>query len=323
MRSENPKGGADALEPLRLSASVFPEDHEAAQLCREMESVPPLSEIAVARIRRRLERERDHQPRGGLPVWLKVAIGAAASLFLIETAAAATISAWPALHERFWTLVGNHVPRAARQPLPGDQTSAPLAISQDAVSKPRVEEPAQPPSAARVGNSTVPLAPAKRLARAASKPSAVTAPGGRMPSVDGPELALDTRALAQLHLEQNAAGALGTLRAYRLRYPQGFFSGDAVITEIKADLILGREAEVLSLLDAMTEQGFATAQQSGELGLLRAELLVHANRCDEALRALGPYLGPALPPDQRARALSSRDSCLAQIKGPRSPQTHE
>jgi len=107
--------------------------------------------------------------------------------------------------------------------------------------------------------------------------------------------------------------ALGTLRAYRFQHPNGLFRNEAAIAEIRAELILGRETEALSLLDVMHARSFAGVPQASELALLRAELLGRADRCDEALPALAPYLEGGIPAADRERALYAQAACRAQL----------
>jgi regulator of sirC expression with transglutaminase-like and TPR domain len=121
------------------------------------------------------------------------------------------------------------------------------------------------------------------------------------------------QALSQLNAQRDPVAALGTLRAYRFQHPNGLFRNEAAIAEIRAELILGRETEALSLLDAMHARSFAGVPQASELALLRAELLGRAERCDEALPALAPYL-EAGTAGQRERALYARAACRAQLR---------
>jgi len=311
--------GADSLRPLRRENGLAPEDAEIAASFSE--PLPPFSEIAAARIRRRLEQERAHAGhRPAFPMWLKVTVGVAASLFLLETAAAAAISAWPAMHDRFWAAVAARMPPSGKQRLPAEPAAAIPSPSPNLAAPPGAAErgaeppapiPSVPPNAAADATAPPPrhLAAPHPVGVAPARPE----PAAHSESLDD-ELALYLQALEQLNRDRAPTLALSTLSAYRFKHPDGVFRGEATVAEIKAQLLLGRDAEVLALLDVMHEQGFAGVPQKSEVGLLRAELLARSARCEDALKALDPYLEPSLPADQRERALFSRASCRAQLK---------
>jgi hypothetical protein len=318
--------GADSLRPLRRETAVEPEDRDVAALLGQVEPLPPASEIAEVRIRRRLEQERSDERRShSVPIWFKAMVGVAASLFLLETAAAAAISAWPALHDRFWATVAAHLPSPGKQHLRAGLGVPAQTPARAHAEEPQTEAPAADGPGIEAPAPTVPRAvvdpfglslskpePARPLASrhalAASSPRPEAAP--RPPSAEA-ELALYSRALAQLNLEHDPAAALGTLSVYAFKYPNGILRGESLIAQLKAELTLGRDAEVLGLLDAMDAESFAGVPQAQEVRFLRAELLVKAARCNDALQSLTPYLDPSTPPGLRERALSLRATCRA------------
>src|SRR5262249_41784760 len=109
--------------------------------------------------------------------------------------------------------------------------------------------------------SAAPLTP-KPVRRSVS-PSAPQSPA--TPSSAQAEIALYLHALSQLNVAHDPAAALGTLSAYGYKYPNGILRGESTVAMIKAELMLGLDAEVLGLLDAMTEQDFAGSPQPSEL----------------------------------------------------------
>jgi len=317
MKTRFSQRGADALRPLRRETAVLPEDRDVATLLGHVDPLPPASEIAEVRIRRTLEAPRG-SPRW--PFWFRATVAVAAFLFLIETAAAAAISVWPALHDRFWTTVAVHLPSSARSrlrevkpadvpPIPSGAIAAatPNSVGSLALSPaPSVVPPALPVASQR---RSLP-----RPIRAVPTPAPTPAVRA-MPTAEA-ELALYSRAMAQLNVEHEPAAALGTLSVYGLRYPNGILRGETFIAQIKAELMLGLDTEVLGLLDAMDERAFAALPQAGEVRLLRAELLARVGRCTDALGALRPHLGPSAPADQRGRALFLRADCRSHLGDP-------
>ncbi len=303
---------ADSLRLLRLEASLPPEDLELASLFGQ--APPPLSEISAARIRRRLEIESNNETRSRrLPMWFAWVAGAAASLFLLEAAAAAAISAWPALQHRFWATVATHLPNSEKRRL-ATELMLPIApLSGGAAPDATADAPAATPSH-RIVDTVVPERAVQRLVPSSHRESAAHSDSATRPTSAAPEIALYTRALSQLNRQQDPNAALGTLNAYALQYPNGMFHRDAIVAQIRADLSLGRDAEVLGLLDALHDQAFAGLPQGRELGLLRVELLVRARRCNDALGAVGQYLEASASATERERALFSRASCRGQLK---------
>jgi TolA-binding protein len=222
-------------------------------------------------------------------------------------AAAAVISASPALRRQLLRLAAAHLasamgPTAPEVPVATEAVSPTPTVGASGQTHPSssVETVVAPPPAAASRTATQPAS------RAPKKKSDVT------PSAE--EVALYSRALAQLNLKRDPAGALGTLDAYRFRYPDGMFQGEAAVARVRAEMALGRDAEALALLDAMHQRGFEGLSQVDELGLLRVELLVGAARCPEALPAVEAYLTQTAPVGQRERALFARASCRAQLK---------
>jgi hypothetical protein len=244
-------------------------------------------------------------------MWLRWVVGVAAALFLLETATAAAIASWPALKQRFWATVASQIPSSAK-PVLADLKPSTQPPSQALLAKAKVDAPAFAPSMGQAVVSKAIPTVTRQLASKRSAASTPPAPTAR-PSSREAEIALYSRALAQLNVERDPATALGTLGVYEFKYPNGILRNEATIARVKADVMLGLNAEALELLDAMNEQAFAGFPKRSEARLLRAELLVRARRCEEALQTLGQYLEPSAVPEQRGQALILRASCRSQL----------
>ncbi len=300
MNNRFSKKGVDSLKPLRREPNLSPDDAEIAAVFAK--PLPPLSEISVARIRRSLEAPDRSR---SVPIWFRWAVGVAAALFLLETATAAAISTWPALRQRFWATVASQMPTSVSPP------------TQDRTAEASVEAPAPVPSVAHPtekSSSPSPLDSAmRRAALPAHKESSTSPAHGGLPSPTDAEIALYSRALSQLNVDHDAAAALGTLGVYAFKFPNGILRRESTIAQLKAEMMLGLDTQALALLDAMNEQAFVGFPKSPETRLLRAELLVRAARCKEAVQALGQYLEVSVAPEQRAEALLLRASCRSQL----------
>jgi len=309
---------ADRLLPVRRVASPTPEDLPLATLFAGVEPLDPLPEISAQRIRRRLELELGRSSQSGLPGWFRSAVAAGAALLVLEAAAAATLAAWPAARHRLFGGTGKTLP-APVTPLPASPASgggvnvAAVSVPSNGGSVAVTPLPASPASGAGGGGNSS-AGTQGGVTRRRSKVLAPIPPAPTMaPSAEDPDVALYTQALSQLNAQRDPVAALGTLRAYRFQHPNGLFRNEAAVAEIRAELSLGRETEALSLLDAMHAHSFAGIPQASELTLLRAELLGRADRCDEALPALAPYLEEGSPAGDRERALYARAACRAQV----------
>jgi hypothetical protein len=296
------------LRPLAGEPSPAPENASMAAIFAQVEPLPPLSEIASVRLRRRLDREIARLSNRGLPGWLTRAAAVAAALFVLEAVAVAAIGIWPPARHRIFG--GSSAPRALPAVTAAGTPSSPGAWPEPtpgAPFPPTIPSVSAPEASALAANS-----PPRTSLRAGlhSRPRVPTAP-------DDPEVSLYTRALTQLNAQHDPAAALETLRTYRSQARNGLFRSEAAVVEVRANLMLGRESEALALLDVMQAQAFAGYPQVSELTLLRAELLGRAERCDEALPALAPYVDGPVPTAERERALYARALCRAKTGDPK------
>jgi hypothetical protein len=159
----------------------------------------------------------------------------AASILVFETAAAATLTAFPALRQRVLTLVVAHLPmhhssRASARASSPDPEPPPAPVAPAPVVAPPVEAVAPEPMPAPAPSPAVHSPPSKRRVVSTS-----TAGDG--------EVELYSRALSQLNVAHDPAGALGTLGVYRFKHPNGLFRREVAVAEIRADMMLDRDAE--------------------------------------------------------------------------------
>ncbi len=118
-------------------------------------------------------------------------------------------------------------------------------------------------------------------------------------------------ALAGLHAEGDAKGALALLAEHRRRFPNGALRSEARVAEVEALLSLDRRSEALRVLDSLVIERLP---RGAELGVLRAELRAQAGRCADAIAdfdrcATTPRCGP----QSEERAIFGRASCRGKL----------
>jgi hypothetical protein len=309
MSEQTPNNTNSQPQPLKWEQQLPEWQRPGAKLLRQLDAVPPLSQIAVARIRRRLDAELSVGKRYRFPRWFMAIALAAVFLTFIEVAAAALVASWPTLRHRLVamtsaTLSRSHVPTLeppaiptmgespeTRSTAPPPQTSAPVPALTLAPGSAKSEGTPPRPARASVHN---------RVVAALEHP----------PEDESTVLA---KALVQMHARHDPEGALAMFEAYGFEYPNGALRGEAAVGQIEALLALERNAEAMALIEAMQREGFAGVPRVSDLRLLHAELLGKLDRCNEALPAIGEYLLPSATSQQRERALVARASCRAQL----------
>ncbi len=304
--SERPQTTAsDPLRPLRREETLAPEDLLIGKLLMRVRPLEPLTELTLARIRRRL----DQEARPKFRVWVRAIVAAAASLFIVEIAVAATISVLPATRRQIVEML---VARLAVNP----SKAATIPSEPDRVETiktlPSLRQTASPVPEIPAAPSLEPNAADGQPAQHNRLPSRTT----RTSSEGAADSAMFSQALHQLNVEHDAEAALATLRSYRERYPHGLFWVEAATAEIRADLIAGHNRAALAILDDLQKGSFTGVPQAAELRLLRAELLSSAERCEEALPVFAEYDRPSFPPASRERALYAKAICRARLADP-------
>jgi hypothetical protein len=302
----------DSPRPLRWEQHVPEAQRPGAELLKLLGSTlpSPLSEIAVARIRRRLDLERNVAQRSKRPRWILAIAFSAACLFFIEVAAAAVLAAWPGMRQRVATMgYGLLIPAEVRPP--PKALPAPTVI------------PTPQPNLAPVPAASVPTSGGERAEGAMVVPASVPArshrPAPLAKAMRGggsseDETAPLATALVQLHAKHDPEGALAIFEAYNFEHPNSALKGEAAVGQIEALLALDRDTEALALLEAMQRQGFLGVPRVSDLQLLHAELLGKLDRCEQAVPVLAEYVLPSTPGVQRERALIARASCRAKLK---------
>ena len=118
-------------------------------------------------------------------------------------------------------------------------------------------------------------------------------------------------ALASLHADGDAEGALALLAEHRKRFPNGALRSEARVAEVEALLSLERRSEALRVLDGLDIERLP---RGSELGVLRGELRAQAGRCADAIADFNRCAaGPSCSPQSEERALFGRASCRGKL----------
>jgi hypothetical protein len=118
-------------------------------------------------------------------------------------------------------------------------------------------------------------------------------------------------ALASLHAQGDAKGALALLAEHRRRFPNGALRSEARVAEVEAMLSLDRRSEALRVLDGLVIERMP---RGTELGVLRAELRAQAGRCADAIVDFDRCAARGgCSPESHERALFGRASCRRKL----------
>lgn len=118
-------------------------------------------------------------------------------------------------------------------------------------------------------------------------------------------------ALASLHAQGDAKGALALLAEHRKRFPNGTLRSEARLAEVEALLSLDRPSDALRVLDGLVVE---TMPRGAELGVLRGELRARAGRCADAIADFDRCAaGSGCSPESEERALFGRASCRRKL----------
>src|SRR5260370_34396737 len=130
------------------------------------------------------------------------------------------------------------------------------------------------------------------------------------PTGAGAEAGILRAALAALHREKDPAAALALLDQYDARYPKGTLRGEATLARARSLRELGRDDELLRLLERVS---FAGVPRAAELRVLRGELRMTRGRFAEALDDFEATLVAGGPDTIVERALFGRASCRLRL----------
>jgi hypothetical protein len=129
------------------------------------------------------------------------------------------------------------------------------------------------------------------------------------PARSEPRLLAD--ALASLHAQGDAKGALALLAEHRRRFPNGALRSEARVAEVEALLSLDRRSDALRVLDGLV---VARLPRGTELGVLRAELRAQAGRCGDAIADFDRCAaGTGCSRESEERAIFGRASCRGKL----------
>ena len=132
----------------------------------------------------------------------------------------------------------------------------------------------------------------------------------------GQQLFEESRLLAEALRDLRArhpADALGELSLYRSRYPRGLMAGEASLTEVRAELDLGLDAQALRRLEELAADDFREVPRPDEARLLRAELLARGGGCGRAMADFDGLLASPLESALEQRALYGRAACRSTL----------
>jgi len=246
----------------------------------------------------RIQGAIEDQVRAPAPWVRRLSPAAALFLFVAGTAAA---SSYGVRVLAAWRQESSSIPHQVRPPArprtppqpppaptPSQPPPPPLEIApslpeksaQDAAHEPAHRVPDSPPLHLASSRSVVALArepapgPVDRAPRVA-------------PPITDSALAAESRMLAtalrQLRKQRDSAAALATLDDLRAQHPVGLLADEAAVARVDALVSLGRSEEALRELERLAPTLMPGTVRRAQLQLLRAELLVGAGRCAEAL----------------------------------------
>ena len=204
-----------------------------------------------------------------------------------ETARPSAIRAFSIRSDRargMTKIAGNTPARPAQAPLSTRDVESPPPIRSVSPS-PTAPLPVQtlpPPSVERGSAPQVPSAhPTSALPSDSYLAPLVTDEDERLlPPLPRSEPRLLADALASLHAQGDAKGALALLAEHRRRFPHGALRAEARVVEVEALLSLDRQSDALRVLDGLA---VGKTLRGPELSVLRAELRAQAGRCADAI----------------------------------------
>ena len=146
---------------------------------------------------------------------------------------------------------------------------------------------------------------------AVARQSAEVARPSPAPASPLSEARLLADARTRLQAEHDARGALALVAEHKQRFPKGALVVEARVTEVESLVTLGRRAEALAVLDALSLDKLPRA---AELGVLRGELRAEAGRQRDAIADFAPCAASAgCRPETEERALYGRASCRERL----------
>ncbi len=208
---------------------------------------------------------------------------------------------------------------------------AALALAGGALARFALAPPTEPRPALSQASSEAPPSEQARPVRVARhadmpepgadpKPAPSAAPVVRaVPAVSGPSVPTESAlsaettalepALRALRGRHDANAALAALDAYDAAFPHGLLALDARVARVDANLLLGRRAAALAVLETLP---LGRVGRGLELRLVRAELTADHD-CRGALPDFDAVLATAPTPALEERALYGRAACRRKL----------
>lgn len=286
-----------------------PEEQHAAELLRSLSLPEPLSAQQTARVRQSLE-QRSSRATFGLP------LGRRGLMMFACIATPLAFAVVMEAHQPWVALTLESLSRHRANPPPFLRAAEP----------PPARKADAPPERPAVAVAVAVLPPLRRSTRRLDSTQKIAllgpspsreAPAATRATPDVPEprgLAAETELLAgamrELQRPDGAQAALGVVRAYQSRFPQGELAPESRLLEVEALLTLQRTSEALAILSRVAvTSGWTDLARGGEMRVIYGELLTQKARCPEALTEFNAALAADLPSDVAARALYGRASC--------------
>jgi len=195
-----------------------------------------------------------------------------------------------------------HTPQRQQNDARSPLATLDAPVAEVAPPAPPVRAIAAPPASPTPGRiAATSQAPPAAAAAAPAAPPATSALAGETPLLG--------EALTRLRQQHDARGALATLDQYRARYPNGTLKREAEGARIDALLLLGRNAEALTELRALT---LRPAGRDQELRVIRGELSA-ASDCGRAVVDFDQVLAEQAPAPFVERALHGRAACRLRL----------
>jgi hypothetical protein len=301
----------EQLLPLKRERSLPPNQARLANILQRLKAPAPLSEIQVARVRRRLSSTLAAPRARHFHRWLSGIVVSAACIFFLQVAAAAAMAMWPAMRTRASSWVSEQLGarhRGASRPPP--------ELGMPAQSPQALPAPVTPVASSGVAGQPQDVPPTPNGNRIGTNDSARSPLRNALSigAIGEAEIDQVASALTALHVRHDPESALAGFEAYAFAHPRGLLRGEAVVGQIEALILLERDREALALLDVMNSTRFSKVPRSANLRLLRAELLEKLDRCPEALPVLEEYQRSSTPAPWYERALIAQASCRVALK---------
>jgi len=190
-----------------------------------------------------------------------------------------------------------------------------LAMRGPAISAPTapMAQTPPPPRGVSATATSMPTSPPPPPTVAPQMPSPGPVPTPSLPTGAGAEARILRSALTAAHRQDDPAAALALLDQYDALFPRGTLRAEATLARAYSLRRLGRDDELLRLLERMS---FAGMPRAAELRVLRGELLMTGGRFADATKDFEATLASGASDGLVERALFGRASCRSHLGDP-------